>query len=101
LGDLWERKIFNDLDIVMPVVQGVMEGYGEVSDDMAFRAAMHAGVQLVGWYNRRPRSGALMAPPEVIIAGLTIGRDIILKAWEKDRKFFESGPLASLFSKNV
>jgi 5-methylthioribose kinase len=26
IGDLWERKIFNDLDIVMPVMQGVIEG---------------------------------------------------------------------------
>jgi hypothetical protein len=73
--------------------------YGRVSDELAFRAAIHAGVQLISWYNRRPRSGALMAPPEVIIAGLTTGRDIILKAWEKDRKFFENGVLASLFAK--
>ncbi|KAK3293562.1 kinase-like domain-containing protein [Chaetomium fimeti] len=99
IGDLWERKIFNDLDIVMPVVQGVIEGYGEVSEELAFRAAIHTGVQLISWYRRRPRSGALMAPPEVIIAGLTIGRDIILKAWEKDRDFFETGVLASLFAK--
>ncbi|KAK4031802.1 hypothetical protein C8A01DRAFT_51243 [Parachaetomium inaequale] len=99
IGDLWERKIFNDLDIVMPVVQGVIEGYGEVSEELAFRAAIHAGVQLISWYSRRPWSGALMPPPKVIIAGLTIGRGIILKAWEQDRKFFEHGVLASLFAK--
>jgi hypothetical protein len=100
IGDLYERKIFNDIDIVMPVMQGVIEGYGELDSEMAFRAAIHAGVQLIGWYNRRPRTGPLMAPPEVIVAGLTIGRDLILKGWEKDRNFFESTVLASLFAAN-
>lgn len=98
IGDLWERKIFNDIDIVMPVLQGLIEGYGDISDNMAFRAIMHAGTQLVGWYNRRPRTGPLKAPPEVIVAGLTIGRDLILKGWRKDKRGFEGGVLASLFS---
>lgn len=98
IGDLYERKIFRDIDIVMPVMQGVMEGYGELSDDMAFRTAIHAGVQLIGWYNRRPPTGPLMAPAEVVVAGLTVGRDLILKGWEKDRKFFERSVLASLFA---
>ena len=98
IGDLYERKIFRDIDIVMPVMQGVMEGYGELSDDMAFRTAIHAGVQLIGWYNRRPPTGLLMAPAEVVVAGLTVGRDLILKGWEKDRKFFERSVLASLFA---
>lgn len=98
IGDLWERKIFNDIDIAMPVLQGLIEGYGEISDDMAFRAIMHAGTQLVGWYNRRPRTGSLMAPPEVIVAGLTIGRDLIVKGWQRDKGVFEGGVLATLFS---
>lgn len=98
IGDLYERKIFNDIDIAMLAMQGVMEGYGELSDEMAFRVAIHAGVHLVGWYNRRPRTGPLMAPPKVIVAGLTIGRDLILKGWARDRKFFENSVLASLFA---
>ena len=100
IGDLYERKIFNDIDIVMPVMQGVIKGYGELSDEMAFRVVIHTGIQLIGWHNRRPPTGPLMAPPEVIVAGLTIGRDLVLKGWEKDRKFFESSVLASLFSAN-
>jgi hypothetical protein len=98
IGDLYERKLFSNIDIVMPVMQSVIEGYGELSDDLAFRAAIHAGVHLVGWYIRRPRTGPLMAPPEVIVAGLTVGRDFILRGWEKDRKFFESSVLGSLFA---
>ncbi|KAM7195407.1 hypothetical protein V8F33_006748 [Rhypophila sp. PSN 637] len=103
IGDLWERNIFNGVDIVMSVLKGLLkgllEGYGEVSEDMAFRAAMHAGTQLVGWYNRRLRTGALVAPREVIVEGLTIGRDPMLKGWEKDRKHFqgERSVLAALF----
>jgi Ser/Thr protein kinase RdoA (MazF antagonist) len=98
IGDLYERKVFNGNDTAMHVMRGVIEGYGEMSDEMAFRVAIHAGVHLVGWYNRRPRSGALVAPREVIVAGLTIGRDLILKGWARDRESFEDSVLAGLFS---
>jgi len=98
IGDLYERKVFNGNDTAMHVMRGVIEGYGEMSDEVAFRVAIHAGVHLVGWYNRRPRSGALVAPREVIVAGLTIGRDLILKGWARDREFFEDSVLAGLFA---
>ncbi|KAK4160448.1 kinase-like domain-containing protein [Cladorrhinum sp. PSN259] len=98
IGDLYEREVFNGNDTAMHVMRGVIEGYGEMSDEMAFRVAIHAGVHLVGWYNRRPRSGALVAPREVIVAGLMIGRDLILKGWARDRESFEDSVLAGLFA---
>jgi hypothetical protein len=70
---------------------------GDLGDQMAFRTAIYVGVHLTGWYNRRPRKGLKLAPPEVIVAGLTVGRDFILKGWEKDRKFFEGSALTPLF----
>lgn len=80
-------------------MEGVINGYGELSDQMSFRIAIYVGVHLIGWYNRRPRKGPRVVPPDVILAGLTIGRDFIIKGWEKDRKFFESSALALLFNK--
>jgi hypothetical protein len=82
----------------MSVMEGVIDCYGELSDEMAFRIAIHVGVHLIDWYNRRPQRGPWMASAEAIIAGLTVGRDFIMKGWDKDRKFFEGSLLASLFT---
>lgn len=98
VGDLCERKVYNNNDTGLQVMEGVIEGYGKLSDEMAFRTAIHVGVHLIGYYNRRPQRGPWVAPPEVIVAGLTTGRDFILKGWEKDRKFYEGSLLASLFT---
>ena len=79
-------------------MEGVIDGYGELNDEVAFRTAIYVGVHLVSWYNRRPRKGPRVVPLEAIIAGLTVGRDLIIKGWEKDRKFFEESALRSLFT---
>jgi len=99
VGDLYERKVYSNLDTAISTMEGVIDGYGILSDDeMAFRTAIYVGVHLISWYNRRPRKGPRVAPPEVIVAGLTIGRDFMVKGWEKDRAFFQGSALASLFA---
>ncbi|KAL7904943.1 kinase-like domain-containing protein [Trichoderma velutinum] len=97
LGDLYERRLYGNVETVAPVMEGVIKGYGELSERMAFRVAIYVGVHLIGWYNRRPRNGPKVVPLHVILEGLTIGRDFIIKGWEKDRAFFENSALASLF----
>jgi hypothetical protein len=98
VGDGCERKVYNNVHTGIPVMEGVIAGYGPLSDEMAFRTAIHVGVHLIGYYNRRPKQGPWAASPEAIVAGLTVGRDFIVKGWEKDRKFFEGSLLASLFT---
>ncbi|QYS97796.1 Phosphotransferase enzyme family protein [Trichoderma simmonsii] len=97
IGDLYERKLYGKVETVAPVMEGVIRGYGELSEQMAFRVAIYVGVHLIGWYNRRPQKGPKVVPSHVILEGLTIGRDFIIKGWEKDRKYFENSALASLF----
>jgi len=97
IGDLYERKIYNNLDIAS-AIEGVINGYGILSDEMAFRTAIYVGVHLIGYYNRQPHKGPRVVSPNVIIAGLTIGRDFMIKGWEKDRAFFQGNILASLFA---
>lgn len=98
VGDLYERKIYSNLDTAISTMEGVIDGYGVLSDEMAFRTAIYVGVHLISWYDRRPQKGPRLAPPEVIGAGLTVGRDFMLKGWEKDRAFFLTSALASLFA---
>lgn len=97
VGDLFERKMYNKLDTALDAMKGVIAGYGELTEDMAFRTAIYVGVHLISWYNRRPRKGPRVASTEAIVAGLTVGRDFVVKGWERDRLFFESSVLASLF----
>ncbi|ETS86311.1 hypothetical protein PFICI_00139 [Pestalotiopsis fici W106-1] len=96
VGDLYEKAVYLKAD-TKSVMEAIISGYGVVSDDMAFRTAIYVGVHLIGWHHRRPRTAPPVAP-EVITAGLKIGRDFICKAWEKDRHFFESTALKSLFT---
>jgi hypothetical protein len=107
LGDLYERKIYNNLDITIPVLQGVINGYGgphavsddDYDDEMAFRTAVYVGVHLVSYYDRRPRKGPRAVSEDVLVAGLRVGRDFIVKGWEKDREFFRGGALELLFGR--
>jgi len=91
VGDLYERKTYGNLDTAISTMEGVIDGYGALSDEMAFRTAIYVGVHLISWYNRRPLPG-------VIVAGLTGGRDFMVKGWEKDRAFFQGSALGSLFA---
>lgn len=98
VGDLYERQIYSNLNTAKSIMNGVIDGYGTLSEDMAFRTAIYVGVHLITWYNRRPRKALNETPPDVIISGLTIGRDFMLKGWAKDKDFFRDSALASLFA---
>ena len=98
LGDLCERKLFNGNGAGVPVLEGIIKGYGEMSDEMAFRIAIHAGVHIIGWYKRRPVTGPWVASREAMLAGMTVARDFILKGWEKDRTFFKGTLLELMFT---
>jgi hypothetical protein len=98
VGDFYERKVFDNSEVGMPTMEGIISGYGELSDDMAFRTAIYVGVHLITWYTRRPKKNPKFVAPEVIVAGLKVGRDFILKGLERDRDFFQRSALASLFT---
>lgn len=98
LADLYERKHFKNITASIPIMQGFMEGYGPLSDELAFSTAIHAGVHLICWYYRRNRNAPLPYPLPTVLAALTLGRDFILKGWAKDKKWFESSVLAPLFT---
>ncbi|KAM0461489.1 hypothetical protein ACHAPV_004194 [Trichoderma viride] len=100
LADLYERKHFRNVDGSIPIMQGFIQGYGPLSEELAFSAAIHAGVHLICWYYRRNRNDPLPFPLPKVLAALTLGRDFILKGWAKDKKWFEGSVLAPLFLEN-
>ncbi|RWA07377.1 hypothetical protein EKO27_g7716 [Xylaria grammica] len=100
ISDMYERWHFSEADGAIPAIEGFINGYGVLEDDdLAFRIAIHAGVQLIGWYTRRAPNSPLRFSLEKVTDAMRIGRDWIEKGWQKDRNYFESTPMASLFKR--
>jgi len=98
IGDLYERKHFMGIESSLWLIQGFVTCYSPLTDEMAFRIAIHAGVHLICWYIRRDPTAAFTEPPKQIQEAISIRTDFIVKGWEKDRTWFESSDLACLFN---
>jgi hypothetical protein len=100
IGDFYERKHFNNANCATWAIQGLINGYGSITDEMAFRTAIHTGVNLICWYIRRPPKSPLPAPLEQVRDMLELATGFVVKGWEKDRRWFEDSLLADLFTRN-
>ncbi|TVY43400.1 hypothetical protein LOCC1_G003933 [Lachnellula occidentalis] len=98
IGDLLERKHFMQIDAAVWVLEGFIDGYGAVSEDMAFRIAVHTGVQLITWVTRGPplHMRPAWATRERVVSIVELGITFILKGWNKDMEWLKSSVLAGL-----
>ncbi|KAI9924545.1 hypothetical protein ASPWEDRAFT_28307 [Aspergillus wentii DTO 134E9] len=95
IAELYMLKHFKDIDPGLWVIQGFAQGYHEqLNEDLAFRIVIHVGVHLVFWGSTIPGWGTEEQVEEVV----KIGRDFVVKGWEKEKAWFEGGPLGCLFS---
>lgn len=92
-AELFELKHFKDIDAGTWLIEGFMEGYGMIDEALAFKTAIHVGTHLVCWGSRVQGWGT----KEQVEAVVEVGRDWIVKAWEKDGKYFEGTALNCLF----
>jgi aminoglycoside phosphotransferase (APT) family kinase protein len=97
LGDLCEKRFLDGAEGVVWVIEGFVDGYGPMSEELAFRTATHTGTQFIHWYVRRPPNAELLAAPERITEAMKLGRDLIVKGWTRDKEWFRGTALASLF----
>lgn len=94
LAEMYLLKLCKGIEAALQAVRGFLTGYGEMTEDFTFRTLLHLGTHIV-W----------------IIAGVTawgdgeethramaVGRDIILRAWDKDKAWFIAGDLSCFFS---
>ncbi|KAJ5554692.1 hypothetical protein N7513_004651 [Penicillium frequentans] len=93
IAELYETKLFKDVECGMWVIKGFIEGYGPLDDEMAFRTAMHVGVHLAVWGSRVQGWGTQEQVEEVV----KVGRDLIVQGWNKNKAWFEGGDLECLF----
>ncbi|KAK0644038.1 kinase-like domain-containing protein [Cercophora newfieldiana] len=96
-GDLCEKRFLDESECVAWVIEGFVEGYGELDEELAFRTAIHTGTQFIHWCIRRPPNAKLLATPDRITDAMKLGRDFIVKGWTKDREWFNGTTLGPLF----
>jgi hypothetical protein len=102
IGDLYDRKHFKNVDGAVWAIDGFIEGYGILREDMAFRVAIHTGIQLITWVTRGPplHMRPAWATRKLIVGVVELGMTFVLKGWGRDRKWFEGSVLAGLFRSN-
>ncbi|KAH6659427.1 kinase-like domain-containing protein [Truncatella angustata] len=94
-GDLIEKHQLGRLDGFTAAFGGFVEGYSNISRDMAFRTLIHAGAQLICWYFRGPKKGL---HDDEIRRIIKLGRDMICYGIKRDEYWFRDngfGPIIS------
>jgi hypothetical protein len=102
IGDLYERFHFLHIKSTISAIDGFIEGYRPVSENMAFRIAIHTGVQMITWMIRGPplHMRPAWATLDRATAVVELGMNFVLKGWERDREWFEGSVLKCLFRGN-
>ncbi|KAL2820801.1 kinase-like domain-containing protein [Aspergillus cavernicola] len=85
IAELYMLKHFKGIDDGLWAIEGFVEGYHDISHDIAFRTIIHVGVHLIFWGSTISGWGTKEQVSDVV----QLGRDLITKAWEKDRRSFE------------
>ncbi|KAK4123989.1 hypothetical protein N657DRAFT_645604 [Parathielavia appendiculata] len=94
IAELYELSLFKGMDEGKWLIEGFTAGYGDVNAEFAFRTALHVGTHLIAWGTRVPGWGSETQVQQVV----GVAKEIILRAWHKDRAWFEASDLACLFS---
>ncbi|KAK1971134.1 phosphotransferase enzyme family protein [Colletotrichum sublineola] len=94
IAELYELKLYKDMEAGLWLIQGFMKGYGAVDDEFAFRTLLHVGVHLINFGTTVKDWGTEEQTKSVA----SEGRDLVMNAWEKNRAFFEFHPLRCIFS---
>ncbi|KAE8150745.1 kinase-like domain-containing protein [Aspergillus avenaceus] len=93
LAELYQLKHFKDIDAGVWIIQGIVEEYSAITEEMAFRTLIHVGTHFICWGSTIPGWGT----DEQVVDVVRLGRDLIVKAWEKDKNWFTGGPWGCLF----
>jgi hypothetical protein len=93
IGDLFETTHFKGIEAADWLIGGIMEGHGALDDATAFRTAIQVGAHLICWGSRSPKGST-----EQTEAAMRIGKDFMVRGWERDKSFFAGTVLKCLFS---
>lgn len=94
IAELYELNHFKAIDAGIWLIEAFMQGYGKISEELAFRVAIHAGAHLLYFGPRVKGWGSKEQLEELV----RVGRDWIVRGWGRDRAFFEEGVLGCLLA---
>jgi len=94
IAEMYELKLFKDIEAGVWLIQGFASGYGNLDDDFAFRCLLQVGTHLICWGGTVAGWGT----PEQVEDVVRVGRDIVDNAWRKNRLWFQGHDLECLFS---
>lgn len=92
LAELYELYLYRGILAGPWMIEGFCAGYGIDDDAFAFRTAIHVGTHLVG-FGTVPGWGT----EEQVLAVVAKGKELVVRAWNKDREWFLATDLAPLF----
>ncbi|KAJ5885502.1 hypothetical protein N7495_010012 [Penicillium taxi] len=95
IAEVLQTKLFKQVEGSIWVIDGFLQGYGHLTDDMAFRTVIHAGVHLICWGSRVTGWGSQQQIEEVV----QVGKDFIEQGWMRNKAWFEGGSLEFLFKR--
>ncbi|PYI19820.1 hypothetical protein BO86DRAFT_179425 [Aspergillus japonicus CBS 114.51] len=92
LAELYMLKHFRGIDAGPSMIEGFLGGYQVPNEAFAFWVLIHVGVHFITFGSMIRGWGT----PEQVADLVHLGRDLIVKAWKKDREWF-SGVWKHLF----
>lgn len=94
IAELYQLQHYKDIDAGAWIIEGFVDGYdGAMDEDFAFRTILHAGVHMIAFGSRTPGWGEVWQKRNLV----RVGKEIVMKAWGRDRKGFEGHVLGCLF----
>ncbi|ETN45458.1 uncharacterized protein HMPREF1541_09290 [Cyphellophora europaea CBS 101466] len=90
--DLYALWMYKSIKPALWIMQGLVNAYGEVTEESAFRTALYIGSHLICLITVSD-----WLPADQVEEVVRHGRDIVVHAWKKDRSWFEKGELRCLF----
>lgn len=82
LAELYELKLFKDIDAGAWLMEAFVKGYGKIEEAVAFEIAIHMGVHLIVWGSRVEGWGTKKQIERVV----EVGRNWVLAGWAQDRE---------------
>jgi len=75
-AELYELKLFKDIDAGIWLIESFMRGYGEIEEELAFRTVIHVGTHLIcfgsgvkGWGSEEQVRGVVEMGRRLVVAG--------------------------------
>lgn len=94
IAELYELYLYRGILAGLWLIEGFCAGYGIEDEAFAFRTAIQVGTHLVAF-------GSVQGwgTEEQVLAVIAKGKEVIVRAWNKDREWFLASELAPLFGR--